>query len=332
MNIIISNKYEALFQTIEIDRLQELNGTFSAEELSQTFKTTFYNKLIIDITAIKDYKNISSIQKLILAFPVDKLILLLDDSREVNDPVYLSQLVSMGIYNFTLDIKQVPYLLSNPNAYKDVAQYHMLGLTKEEIEKSKEAQEQAMQLAKQKVLGVINVTDHAGSTTLSFLLLKHLLNLYRVKAVELNKSDFTFFQEENLDSIQEENLKEYIDNNNSLEAIIVDLNEASEETQRLCTDIIYLVEPGIIQLNKVIQKDKFTFQNLYNKKLVLNRSILSNKDVEDFQRETGCTVFFNVPCVDDKLDNIKQIKKLLLSLGFTRFSNEERLKNFSLFK
>lgn len=332
MNIIVSNKYEALLHTIEIDRLQEINGTYSVEDLASTFKTTFYNKMIIDITAIKDYKNIASIQKLILVFPVDKIILLLDDSREVNDPVYLSQLVSMGIYNFTLDIKQVPYLISNPNTYKDVAQYHMLGLTKEEIEKSKEAQEQASKLAQQKIIGIVNVTSHAGATTLSYLLMKHLLNLYRVKAVELNESDFVFFKEENLDSIQEENLKEYIENNASLEAIIVDLNNASDETKRLCTDIIYLVEPGIIQLNKVMQKDRLTFENLYDKKLVLNRSILNNKDVEDFERETGCKVFFNIPSVDDKLDSIKPIKRFLSALGFTRFSNEDKILGFSLFK
>ena len=32
---------------------------------------------------------------------MNKVILLLDDSEAVNAPIYLSQLVSMGIYNFT---------------------------------------------------------------------------------------------------------------------------------------------------------------------------------------------------------------------------------------
>ena len=33
----------------------------------------------------------------------------------------------MGIYNFTRNIDAISYLIDNPNTYKDVAQFHMLG-------------------------------------------------------------------------------------------------------------------------------------------------------------------------------------------------------------
>jgi hypothetical protein len=33
----------------------------------------------------------------------------------------------MGIYNFTRNIDAIQYLIDNPNVYKDVAQYHILG-------------------------------------------------------------------------------------------------------------------------------------------------------------------------------------------------------------
>ena len=57
--------------------------------------------MILDITALKDYKNIKTLQQLSLSLDVDKVVLLLDASPETSDPEYLSDLISMGIYNFT---------------------------------------------------------------------------------------------------------------------------------------------------------------------------------------------------------------------------------------
>lgn len=57
--------------------------------------------MILDITALQDYENINVIQNLSVALDMNKVILLLDDSPKVNSAFYLSQLVSMGIYNFT---------------------------------------------------------------------------------------------------------------------------------------------------------------------------------------------------------------------------------------
>ena len=39
--------------------------------------------MILDITAIKDYKNIANIQKLSVSLDMDKVILLLDESKRV---------------------------------------------------------------------------------------------------------------------------------------------------------------------------------------------------------------------------------------------------------
>ena len=40
--------------------------------------------------------------------------------------MFISQLISMGIYNFAKDIDGIQYLYNNPNSYRDVAQYHQL--------------------------------------------------------------------------------------------------------------------------------------------------------------------------------------------------------------
>ena len=66
--------------------------------------------MILDITAIRDYQNIATIQKLSFGLDMSKVILLLDDSQQVNSPAYISELISMGIYNFTRNIDAITYL------------------------------------------------------------------------------------------------------------------------------------------------------------------------------------------------------------------------------
>ncbi|MDD3821803.1 MAG: hypothetical protein PHF47_02140, partial [Bacilli bacterium] len=64
MNVIVANKYQSLLATLEIDVIKSLNGEFAVEEIISTFKNFFFNKMILDITAIKDYKDVTNLQKL----------------------------------------------------------------------------------------------------------------------------------------------------------------------------------------------------------------------------------------------------------------------------
>ncbi|MFA7515288.1 MAG: hypothetical protein WCZ09_03690, partial [Bacilli bacterium] len=64
MNVIVANKYQSLLATLEIDVINSLNGEFAVEEIISTFKNFFFNKMILDITAIKDYKDVTNLQKL----------------------------------------------------------------------------------------------------------------------------------------------------------------------------------------------------------------------------------------------------------------------------
>ena len=49
------------------------------------------------------------------------------NDQVINSSNYLSKLVSMGIYNFTKNIDAIAYLIDNPNTYKDVANFQLLG-------------------------------------------------------------------------------------------------------------------------------------------------------------------------------------------------------------
>ena len=329
MNVIVSNKYQTLLANLNIDVIKNLSGVYTVEDLSFQFKNFFFNKMILDITALEDYENINTIQRLSVALDMSKVILLLDDSPKVNSPVYLSQLVSMGIYNFTKNVDAITFLMDNPNTYKDVASFHQLNMDSDAMNNYKSGKyEEDSALMSQRILGIKNVTMHAGATTLTYLLKIHIEELYRVRAVEINKHDFDYFNDDSLESVNEYELQNYLDRNSDCEVILIDACESNVEQN--CTDMIYLIEPGIIQLNRLVKEDNRVFKNLQGKKIILNRSVLSQNDVADFERESGSKVFYNIPNVDDKDSNNKEIRNFLIALGFTRFSDDNK-SSFGLF-
>lgn len=330
MNVIISNKYQALLASLDIDVIKSINGEFTVDELIAQFSNFYYNKMIIDITAIKGYQDISVIQQLSVNFDMSKVILLLDDSETVNSPMYLSQLVSMGIYNFATNVNVIKFLIDNPNTYKDVASYHNInGFKKPALNEN--VVDNTKGKIGQKIIGFKNVTEHAGATTLVYLLKLHLEDIYKVKAVEVDGNDFIYFNDNSLASVSSITFNEFLNQNIDSDIILVDLNDSSVENY--CDDVIYLIEPGRIQLNKLIRNDNEIFEKLRNKKIVLNRSVLNDKDVEEFEKESGSKVFYNMPYLDDKLDNQPIIKDFLCTLGFSRIDKESGGSGlFSIFK
>jgi len=318
MNVIVSNKYQTLLGTLNIEVMKTVNGEFSVQDLVNQFSTFYYNKMIIDITAIKNYEDVNTMRELSMNFQMDKIILLLDDSPKVNAAMYLSQLVSVGIYNFTRNVDAIPFLIENPNSYKDVASYQ--NFNNDANFGINDVQYQRTSRIEQRIIGFKNVTEHAGATTLVYMLKKHLAKNYKVKAIEINNMDFEFFNDKELESSDFMSASIKITNNSDKEVILVDLNDADES---ICTEIIYLIEPGIIKLNKLIRNDHKIFDKLRNKRIVLNKSVLDSKDVKDFEYESVSKIFFNIPCLDEKLDNNKKINEFLIALGFSRLKNTD---------
>lgn len=334
MNVIVSNKNQDILANLDIDLIKSINGEFTPEEISAQFPPNFYfNKMVLDITAIKDYKNINVIQELSLLLDMSKVVLFLDDSDSVNSPVYLSQLVSMGIYNFTKTVDAVKFLIENPNSYKDVASYHQLNNVsiKNPTNDSTDKDPVKLDEAKLRVIGFKNITSGAGATTLIFMLKKQLEKMYGTIAVEVNKNDFVYFNDKSLQTTTD--LASFVNANQRAEVILVDLNDETNED--LCTEIVYLIEPGLIKLNKLIRKDGTIFEKLKGKKIILNRSILTQKDVQDFEYESNSKIFFNIPNLDDKKEYHKPIEDFLIEMGFARFkpTGQPKSKNiFSIFK
>lgn len=326
MNVIISNKYQALLSSLEIDVIKSINGEFEVDELINMFTNFFYQRMILDITAIKGYKEIKNLQKLSMALDMSKIILLLDDNEDSSSSVYLSRLISMGIYNFTRNKEGIMYLLNHPNSYRDVAHIHQLDQLTETVNEKHIN-------SSVRVLGIKNLTDDAGSTSLIYMLKKQLSRNYRVIAIEIGKRDFIYFNDKEMISTTKEEFPTVLLQAKDVDIILVDVNESKME--QICDDVLYLLEPSTIKLNKLMRKNRGIFKELNGKKIILNKSLLDSKDVLDFEGEANANVFYNVPPLNDRTNN-KILDGFLNKLGFGRQKTneepQEKGKILGLFK
>ncbi len=325
MNVIISNKYSAMLQGLDIDIIKSLTGEFDVEEIVSTFQNFYFQRMILDITAIKDYKDIKNLQKLSISLDMDKVILILDDNVESSSTAYLSKLISMGIYNFTKNVEGVMYLYNHPNTYRDVAHIHQL-----EIEKNDEPSDGGETYARGRgttVIGVKNVTKQAGATTLVYLLKKILSRHYSVVAVEVDKRDFIYFNDKDMFNTTSNEIGNTIVKYSDKDILLVDIN-SSKQAESLCHDVLYLVEPSIIKLNKLMMLDRNILAKLKkdDKKLILNKSLLSSQDILEFEYEAKSRVYYNLPPLDDRERNIQSLSRFLLKLGFEVDLDEETTK------
>lgn len=325
MNVIVANRYKNELSNLDVDVIKSVSGEFDADEIVAIFKNFFFDKLILDITAVKNYRNLDIIRKIAIGLSAEKLILVIPD-EECSSSNYLSSIISMGIYNFTNNVNAVKQLVDHPNSYEDVADIQQLN--------SSSIENSIQQTDGRKIIGVKSVTEHAGATTLVYMMKKELTNIYGIGvcALEVNKRDFSYFNEKNMFSIGEVELRNKISSLRNYSVILLDLNDCRDTS--LCTDMIYLMEPSTLQLNKMVRRDRKVFDKLNGKKIVLNKSMLDNKDVSDFEYESNSKVFYNLAPLDERRKN-DSINDLLFRLGLlsdTASKTSESNKIFGIFK
>lgn len=334
MNVIVANEKQNELANLDVDVIKSLNGKYSVDELVSTFKSFFYGKMILDVTAIEDYDSLETYEKLSKGLGVDRIIFLLPEGSKLCTPNFLSHLIDIGIYNFTTDLKGVTYLLKKSNTLSDVE--HIKKMVNEapkeesfdqednnEVELDNNTLDRPKNIIKTTtkindgvtIVGFKNVTEHAGATTLIYMLKKELSRIYgkdEVGAIELNKTDFVYFRDKNLISVKENEIKDTISSNSGWKIVLVDLNNAVDDSY--CGSVIYLLEPTTIKLNKLIQRNRIIFSKLSGEKVVLNKSALLNNDVSDFEGEAGIKVFYNMPSLDERKRN-EIINDFLVKLG-----------------
>ncbi|MCR4581707.1 MAG: hypothetical protein K5666_04265 [Bacilli bacterium] len=326
MNIITANVNKAIMDRLEIEVIKRVDGQFELRELLSKFVNLYFNKLILDITSLKNYEDVNTILNLAKAIDPSRIIILLDDNPAANSKLYLSTLVKNGIYNFTRNYEGITYLYEHPATLNDV-QYLLLSQEAEEAEIKREQEIQTRQnpepgvhrhLGKRFILGISNLTNHAGATTLTNMLVSRLVNKgYNAYGFEMFKQDLIFYHDEErfksiLSKLElETELRKY----ENADCIIIDLNDFSE-ADKYCDATLYLVEPSYIMLTKLMKKNKNAFLDHKEDYIVLNKSFINEQEIPDFAYESKVDIFANIPPLNDRLEESYEIDDLLRKIGF----------------
>ena len=315
MNVMVYNKYKELLMGLNIEVMKSMEGVFNVDEIIDTFTNFYYDKMILDITAIRDYQNTDNLQKLAMNINMENVILLLDDSPESDSKTYLSKLISLGIYNFTRNAEGINYLLVHPHTYRDVVNIHNLQDMDATTTEANPALEGVGSSGggKMKIIGFKNMTQHAGATTLIYMLRKMLLQFRNVAAIEVNKVDFLYFNDKDLVSTVSTDLPKELMKKQMCDVVLVDLNDYDDVS--ICSQVYYLVEPSTIMINKMLRKNRAALETLKNEKVVLNKCVLNSEDVATFEYETKLKVFAAIPPCDDRQENIEPIKNFISKMG-----------------
>ena len=333
MNVLLTNKLENDLSSLDIDIIKHVTGSFDASEIVDMFKSFFFNKMIIDITAIKESDNINNIKVIAEGLETDKLIFYLPEGTDYCSPGYLSDLISTGIYNFTTNLDGVKYLLNKSNTYKDVAHIQQLSSTgattsNEAVSNDDITGNSSGNIGKEDnnlsnvVIGFKNVTEHAGASTFIYLLVKKLSTIYdphKILGIEIEKNDFKYFEQKNMITCSSNDLRQVITNSNA-KIVFVDLNKSTDTS--MCNVIIYLIEPSVLKLNKMIDRNSLVLEKLRDKKVMLNKSLLTNRDVLDLQKESGLKFFYNMPPLNDRKNN-EIIEDFLQTINLVKRSSND---------
>jgi len=172
MNVVIVNQQEAAVSNLGIEIIKSMRGCFTPDELIGTFSNFYFLRMIIDVTALQNFEDPVTYQKLSIGLPVDKIILLIPPTSQLTNSMFLSKLISMGYYNFTTNSDGIRYLLATPNTYRDVAHLHQIEAPQPVLPQAGAQQQSngkmndsSLSLPTIRILGVKNVTDGAGSSS-----------------------------------------------------------------------------------------------------------------------------------------------------------------------
>ena len=318
MNLVIVNENTRVVNSLTIDIIKVLSGVYDVNSVEKELVNFYFNKVIIDITAIKNYFSSFDLFEFLNYFGKDKVILLLNDSAYCNSKEFLTQLINNGYYNFTSNSQGVSFLVNRSNTYEDVKKYIQTTTFTSELNSSISSNNSSTKVNNIKIIGIKNLSEGAGSTTLMQQMVKQLAFNYKVKGIELNGFDAMYFRNPDIifcNDYTEAETK--IQGLKGIDAIIIDLNEF-EDKNNICTDIIYLLEPGIIRISKFIKNINKYKDKLNDMKIVLNRSALKDEEINYFEKETDLKVYYNLNNFDDKKDRLLSIDKLLIKLGFNK--------------
>ena len=324
MNVIVVNENKQLLDQLDVDIIKKIEGQFDVSELLSKFVNLYFDKLIIDVTSIKDYTNKDVMADFAKRIDASRVILLLNDTPIVNSNDYLANLVKSGIYNFSRNLEGVKFLYNTPNSLANVEYIlsqpsgagYSTGTTTGDTYYN-ENKSVNVSTAGKKIIGLSNLTMHAGASTLTNMMVRQL-NAANIPSIgiEMNRQDLIYYRSDKLFSCMSRiDLERILKDHSDAVGVVIDLNDFPE-ADKYCNSIVYLVEPSFIRLTKCIRRNKNAFVERKNDKVVLNMSFVSDDEVYDFEIETGVKVFDNIPPLNDRDTDSSEVRDFLRKLGF----------------
>ncbi len=310
MFIVIKNENSNIINNLSINVTKTLVGEFTRKDLDNELYMVNYERVIVDVTSIKNYYDDNYLYSFLQYFnDPSKIIILLNDSFVANSKLFLSNLIKHGYYNFATSDSSLNKLIERENTLEDVKDlaegYDFLksdtivsGRTTTGFETDKY------------IIGIENGIPHSGATTLMYMLVKELSKKYNVKGVEMNKEDSLLFNDDRVISCESKSqLETIIMSLKDIDVFVIDLN--GSDVKQICTKIIYLIETGTIKVNKLMKGEKINYEKLIGTNIVLNRTNLTGNEVKTFEYETGLNVVASIGNLNERQDSNEGLKELV---------------------
>ena len=317
MNISIKNENDKVMDYLDVEIIKAMKGLYTKEEIEQELKGIIYNKAIIDITAIKNYYDENTLFNTLSYWEPSRVILVLNNTEFCNNPEFIKKLINKGYYNFSKNASEIRAYVNKPNTFEDVKKYlegASLYNLNDKNEITAEENYNVNRNKKQKIIGLQNLTPHAGATTLMYMMVKLLKERHSVKGIEVVTDDSKYFKcDDIISSPNKEDLIIKVKTLYEMETIIIDLN--GTDGKDICDEVLYLIEPGIIRINKLVKSGVNLFELSNTQKVVVTRSTLTNTELANFSYETKIKIFANIHDFNERKNDARSVESLLMQLN-----------------
>ena len=126
-----------------------------------------------------------------------------------------------------------------------------------------------------------------------------------------------YFNDKEMISVDASNLANEVLRHKDVNVLLIDLNKC--DNIDVCNEVLYLIEPSTIKLNKLMRRDRNIFSKLAGRKIVLAQSILSDSDIKEFEYEANIKIFFVMPPLDERENNSEVLQNLLNRIGIINY-------------
>lgn len=329
MNVVIKNENRGIINNLSIDVVKTLDGEFTRDDLERELSLVNYSFVIVDLTSIKNYYDNNYLYDFLGYFNVpNRVILVLNDGFVANSKIFLRNLIEHGYYNFATSDSAVVRLLEKQNSYDDVKEYiNGYDFMKSDTIVSGRESESKFETDKT-IIGIENGYEHSGATTFMYLLVKELSKSCKVKGIEMYKNDSSFFRDDRVISCNSRAEAEIIIKTlKDVDIFVFDLN--GSDVSEICNKVFYLIEPGIIKLNRLIKGNRDIYNRLVGKTIILNRSNVSVDEIKNLEFESKLNILTTVPNLNEREDNGAVMKDVCSKLNI---SMKKKKSFFNIFK